>query len=189
MHRFEDHDFELFAHDLQTLAYFCREIERPSAQPVLATMVVEGIEVLSINPPLLVQARKICAATLQAGPPILTPEALPSRRYAITDLLNSLLASSDTASRMACGSALYSALSDFTLRAAGQWCASGKAIPKTIRRFDPALAARFSAAFSALFLESSTQPAQELVEAVLAPYGGLLRAGFRQTAPAEWRDT
>jgi len=188
MHRFENHDFELFAHDIQTLTYFCREIEQPSGQPVLATMVVEGTEIVSTNSSLLAHARKICANTLQSGPPALTPEALESRRYALTDLLYSLLATPDEATRIACGSALYNALSDFSLRSASQWSASGKAIPKTLNRFDPALASRFSAAFSALFADSKMQLTEELVEIVLAPYGGLLRAGFRQIAPAGWRE-
>jgi len=106
MYRFEERDFELFAHDIETLAYFCQEIERPSGQPVLATMVIEGVEVLSTKSPLLEHARKICLDTLQAGPAPLASEALESRRYAITDLLFALLAAPDEASRIACGSAI-----------------------------------------------------------------------------------
>jgi len=188
MYKFENHDFELFAHDFQTLTYFCREMERPSGRPALASMVVEGIEILSTNSLLLAEARKACADTLQAGPPTLTADALQSRRYAITDLLSALLGATDQTTLIACGSTLYDALSDFSLRAAGHWSASGKAIPKALGRFDPALASRFFAAFSALFTHSNLQPAEELVDLVLAPYGGRLRAGFRQEAPAEWRD-
>jgi hypothetical protein len=188
MRTFEQRDFEVFAHDLGTLAYFCRELECPSGQPVLATMIIEGIEVISTSIPLLKSARQICREALQAGPSTLSTEALQSRRYVITDLLLCLLSPQDQAIQIACGSALYAALSDFALRAGGHWSAGGKAVPRTLKAVDPALANRFAAAFSSLFCESRTGLVEELVDAVLAPYGGLFRAGFRQTAPANWRD-
>ena len=47
---------------------------------------------------------------------------------------------------------------------------------------------RVGVAFAALFATSDVVSVQDLVDAVLAPYGGRLREGFVQSAPAEWRD-
>src|ERR1700742_660357 len=59
MVRFDAAYFEVFVHDLGTLAYFCREVERPSAKPVLAAMIVEGVPVLMNDVELLDEARRI----------------------------------------------------------------------------------------------------------------------------------
>ena len=42
MSLFEGQHIELFAHDLATLAYFCREVDRPSGVPALPSMIAEG---------------------------------------------------------------------------------------------------------------------------------------------------
>jgi hypothetical protein len=84
---------------------------------------------------------------------------------------------------IAVGAALYAALSDFALRAAGRWSATGKAIPRALAAMDPDLPARFTTAFTALFATRNAAALQSLVDAVLAPYGGRLRAGYRQVAP------
>jgi hypothetical protein len=88
---------------------------------------------------------------------------------------------------IAAGAALHIALAEFTLRAAGRWSARGKAIPRALAAMDPSLAAPFTTAFTALFATRSVAPVQSLVDAVLAPHGGRLRAGYRQVAPAAWR--
>jgi hypothetical protein len=69
MNAFEDRLIETFAHDPGTLAYFCREIDRPSGLPILPTMIAEGIPVLSESSTLLEDARQIAAEILRAGPP------------------------------------------------------------------------------------------------------------------------
>ncbi len=89
---------------------------------------------------------------------------------------------------LAAGTALYAALADFALRGANRWSASGKALPGALKGLDPALATRFEVAFTALFATSDVVSVQGLVDAVLAPFGGRLREGFVQSAPAEWRD-
>jgi hypothetical protein len=53
---------------------------------------------------------------------------------------------------------------------------------------DPTLATQFEAAFTALFAAGDVRYVHDLVDAVLTPYGGRLREGFQQSAPAEWRD-
>jgi len=45
MTMFEGQDIEVFAHDLRTLAQFCRDIDRQSGVAVLPAMVAEGIAI------------------------------------------------------------------------------------------------------------------------------------------------
>ena len=52
---------------------------------------------------------------------------------------------------LAIGTSLYNALADFFLRAAGEWNATGKAIPNAIAATDPKIADQFGSAFSSLF--------------------------------------
>lgn len=184
---FEDQLVEAFAHDLGTLAYFCREIDRPSGLPVLPTMIGEGIPVLSAPSTLLQEARRIAAEMLRSGPPPLTAETVQARRYAITELAATLADYRSETVVIATGAALHFALADFALRATGRWSATGKAIPRALAAMNPGLAAQFTTAFAALFATSNVAPVQSLVDAVLAPHGGRLRAGYRQAAPAAWR--
>jgi hypothetical protein len=184
---FDGQLIETFAHDLGTFEYFCREIDRPSGFPVLPTMIAEGIPVLSKTSSLLQKARQIAAETLQSGPPPLAVETIWARRYAITVMAATLADHHSEGVVIATGAALYTALADFALRAAGHWSATGKAIPGALAAMDPSLAEEFVAAFGALFTARNVAPLQSLVDAVLAPHGGRLRAGYRQVAPGTWR--
>ena len=184
---FEGRDVEVFVHDLGTLRYFCDEIDRPSAQPSLPTMVVEGREILCKSPALLSECRRICRETLEAGPPPPGETGLANRRYAITDLALSLSVPRSRAEVLAIGCALYSMLAHFCLRAAEVWDADGKALSAAIAMLDQGLAGRFTSAFTALISMGEDTEVQALVDEVLKPYGGRLRVGYQQTAPTEWR--
>lgn len=183
MTRFEGQHIEVFAHDLDTLAYFCREVDRPSGVPALPAMLDGGVEVWSRVPATLVTAREISRETLRLGPPLLDEVALRTRRYAITDLAMALQDGRDRHVLLAAGTALYSALADFALRASNRWSASGKALPRALTAMDAQLAERFEAAFTTLFAAGEAASVQSLVNSVLAPHGGRLREGFHQGAP------
>jgi hypothetical protein len=185
---FEGRHIEVFAHDLGTLAYFCRELDRPSGRPALPTMIVEGISVLSESSAVLEAARQIAADTLRQGPPVLDGAALRARRYAITDLATALRANSARSVRLATGSALLGELADFALRAEGRWSASGKALSCALAIAVPQFAERLETAFTALFAQGDVTLVQALVDDVLEPHGGRLREGYRQVAPVDWSD-
>jgi hypothetical protein len=188
MVRFEGHDFEVFAHDLATFSYFFREIETTSGHPVLVKMVAEGVPIKSDSPALVATAKQMALATLQSGPPTLDRTTLELRRYGITDLAQALSAPRDEATILAIGATLYTALADFFLRAAGHWSAAGKATPNALATADLWIADQFAVAFSALFKTGNTTPVLTLVDAILEPYGGRIRVGFKHLAPPNWRD-
>jgi hypothetical protein len=186
---FEGHYIEAFAQDLGTLAYFCRELDRPSGRPVLPVMIAEGIAAFSRNSTLLEAARKIANETLRLGPPPLDAAAIRARCYAITDLATKLRPDGRKNVLLAAGAALYCELADFALRANGHWSATGNAVPRALAMVGPDLADQFETAFGDLFANRQIAPVQALVDAVLQPHGGRIREGYCQTAPAAWTDT
>lgn len=186
---FEGHHIEAFAQDIGTLAYFCRELDRPSGRPVLPVMIAEGIAALSRDSGLLDAARKIANETLRRGPPPLDTTAIRARCYAITDLATKLRPDAPRDVLLAAGATLYCELADFALRANGHWSATGKAIPRALAIAKPGLAEQFETAFGDLFANGQIAPVQALVDDVLQPHGGRVREGYLQTAPAAWTDT
>jgi len=188
MVEFEGQHVEVFAHDLDTLAYFCHAVDRPSGLPALPSMVTKGIVVLSRSPPALTAAREIATETLRLGPPPLDTTTLRTRRFVISELAVAVRPDRDRHVLLAAGASLYTSLADFALRAAGRWSASGKALPRALTTMDPALATRFETAFTTLFSMGDVAPVQSLVDTVLTPYGGRLRGGYFMRAPAEWRE-
>jgi len=179
--------FEIFAHDLRSLEYFLCEIERPSGEPSLACMVDEGIPVLGIGTPLESVAKKLARDFLASGPTPLDDAGIGQRRYAITDMAEAISNAGSTAQRLAIGSALYAALGNFVLAANGRWTAAGKALPAALEIHSPGMQQAFTSAFEQLYTQGNDSLVQDLVSKTLKPFGGRLRAGFRQQAPASWR--
>lgn len=177
---------EAFVHDPETLHYFMAEFDRPSGVPSMPAMVTEGI-VVPGETALSARLKQQAAEVLKAGPPPLDARELDKRRYFISDLADDLVAPRSAAEARATGTRLYGILADFALRAAGEWSATGKSIPRRLRAVDGELAGRFDAAFEALFANNDANPVIELVDRVLKPYGGRLRDGFEEHAPPDWR--
>lgn len=180
-------DFEVFAHDLRTLAYFLEHVERPSGKPVLACMVDEGVVVIGAGDRMEEDARRLARACLAAGPLPLDEAGMAGQRYAIANLALALRSAGGEAERLAIGSPLYVALARFALLANGRWAAEGKALPRALRSVGSELDKVFIQAFAELYARGDDGAVQTLVREVLGPFGGPLRAGYRQQAPASWR--
>jgi len=177
---------EVFVHDPETLHHFFTEVDRPTGVVPLAYMVAEGIELPEttlLGGTLQWLARQV----IEAGPPALDPAALRTRRYVVTDLVDDLRAPRSDAERVAIGVRLHDALAELYLRSRGQWSARGKHVPRALAAADPEFAARFVAAFDALFVRRDAAPVLALAAQALAPLGGFLFAGHRLDAPPAWR--
>ena len=185
---FEGQRIEVFAHDLNTLAYFCRVIDCPSGIPALPAMVSEGIVVLARSPGVLTAARDLAAETLRLGPPPLDDADLRARRFADSELAAALQLDRGRHVLLAVGAALYTALADFALRANNHWSGSGKSLPRALAAMEPALASQFEAAFFTLFAAGDAASVQGLVDNILSSHGGRLREGYQQSALPEWRE-
>jgi|SRR5450830_403297 len=184
----EGRTVELFAHDLGTYTYFCRELDAPGGKVPLVMMVIEGENIIASGEHyarLQALARSIHAA----GPPALTVVALQMRRYEITTLLEDLVDSRHAGEALAVACRLYEVLADLHLRAAGQWSGGGKHLYRQLHAFDAATAEALDAALRlvASDLEAGQRAYAQLVAGVLAPVGGPLLHGHSLPAPAHWR--
>ena len=184
----EGRTVELFAHDLATFTYFCREMDAPGGTVPLAHMVLEGGNIL-VAGDAYARLHALAHAIDAAGPPVLDAENLQRRRYAITTALEDLVDSTQPGEALAVACQLYGALADLHLRAAGVWSGGGKHLFRCLQAFDAAIAGQLD---GALRLVASDLPAgqrafEHVTAAVLAPVGGPLLHGFCLPAPAHWR--
>ena len=184
----EGRTVELFAHDLATFTYFCKEMDAPGGTVPLAMMVLEG-ENIAAPGPQHAQLLALAQAFAAAGPPMLDAENLQRRRYAITTALEDLVDSRHPGEALAVACQLYEALADLHLRAAGVWSGGGKHLFRCLQAFDAAIAAQLDGALrlTAADLSAGQRAFEQVTAAVLAPVGGPLLDGFTLPAPAHWR--
>lgn len=183
---FNNFPVEAFVHDPETLRYFILEVDRPSGTPMLAQMIVEGIEIPGPNA-LSRSLKEFAAADIAAGPPPLSPDDRRGYRYAITDLIDDLRQPRSEAELMATGTRLYGSLANYYLRMNDFWSAAGKSIPRVLRRANEELSARFISSFQALFQKGEIGSVLTLAAEILEPDGGFLFDGYRLDAPPGWR--
>ena len=69
MSLFEGRHIEMFAHDLATLAYFCREVDRPSGMAALPTMIAEGVALVTRSPTTLEAQDRLLTRRCASGRP------------------------------------------------------------------------------------------------------------------------
>ena len=184
----EGRTVELFAHDVATFTYFCKEMDAPGGTVPLAMMVVEGENIVAAGDA-YARLQALAHAFVTAGPPVLDAENLQRRRYAITTALEDLVDSTQPGEALAVACQLYSALADLHLRTAGVWSGGGKHLFRRLQAYDAAIAGQLD---GALRLVASDLPAGQrafgqVAAAVLAPVGGPLLDGFFLPAPAHWR--
>ncbi|MGF6119423.1 putative nucleotidyltransferase [Janthinobacterium lividum] len=179
---------ELYGHDLRSFDYFCRKMDRPGGRIPMAMMVIEGRNLL---PQTSASAAlyQLAQAIYDEGPPALTPDALASRRYEITTLLEDLVDSTVAEETLAIATKLYDVLANFVLRAGGAWSGVGKHLARRLRAHNPSIADDLHAAMRAILLDppAGKQAFGDLVARALQPYGGPLLDGFALHAPAEWK--
>jgi len=184
----EGRTVELFAHDLGTYTYFCREFDAPSGTVPLVMMVVEGENIVASGEH-YARLQALAQSIHAAGPPALTAVNLQMRRYEITTLLEDLADSRHAGEALAVACRLYELLADLRLRAADQWSGGGKHLYRRLHAFDAVVAEQLDAALRLLAsdLAAGQQAYAQLAASVLAPVGGPLLHGHSLPAPAHWR--
>lgn len=174
---FEGWPVEIFVHTPDSARrYFASDAAR--RMPSLPVMVAEG-ELLRSAGDVAQTLRAAAERLLDAGPEPFTPEMIESHRYFITDLLDDLEGAVDGAERFFIAAELASRTIDLWLGVHGQWTGRGKWALRALRRHDAVQADRLEAALAQLE-RGERQPLIGFVEAVLAPVGGRLFAGYRQ---------
>jgi hypothetical protein len=177
---------EVFVHDPQTLRYFVNEVDRPSGVPVLATMVLEGIELPGRNE-FSSALKELARANIESGPPAWSDKDIAMSRYAITNLIDDLRAPRSRTEFTAATASLYALLAEHYLRSRRLWGARGKAIPRYLSSVSAEFGATFCEAFQAAFEDGNIGKLVSLSEDVLRPNGGWLFDGHLLHAPESWR--
>jgi hypothetical protein len=134
---FEKADMEIFAHDLSSLSYFCRELGRPSGEPALARMIEDGVLVLCESRDLIDAAREIAHTTINTGPLALGEGSLDALRYGITDLAEALRDPLSSAQQIAIGNSLYAALTTLLSAQEATGQRAGRHCRQRFQPFDP----------------------------------------------------
>lgn len=183
---FEGMPVELFVNDLETLAFFMFERDRPAGFCTMANMVTEGLvwpEACALSN----QAKALAREVLELGPSPWRQDQIDASRYAITDLLDDLHAPRNLHEQIATGALLYRKIADHYLRTRQEWSASNKWIPRRLHAVDPLFAARFQDAMLTLCRHGEDEPLINLAMEVINQDGGPLFDGYMVHAPANWR--
>ena len=177
---------EAFVHDPETLNYFFLEVDRKAGVPSLPQMVVEGIEIPESTDASR-SLKELAASVLAMGPAPLSRQDRDALRYGVTDLVDDIREPRSRDELTAAGAKLFEVLANYYLRTRGLWSATGKSLPRALKRADAALSVRHCRSFEALFTEGEVGSVIALAEGLLESDGGLLFDGYRLDAPAEWR--
>lgn len=177
---------EAFIHDLSTLAYFFKEIDRKTGVPSLATMISEGVEIPESSG-FSALCKNLANTQISKGPPKWHKYEIDASRYSITNLVDDIRQPRSYMEVVASGSALHSALAIHVFRTRGMWSAGGKMIPRQLENTLPDIATDWRISFTRLFETGCSDSLVSMVEMLLEPDGGFLFEGYSQTAPANWR--
>lgn len=183
---FEGMPVEVFVNDLETLAFFMFERDRPAGFCTMANMVTEGL-VWPEESNLSEQARGLAREVLELGPSPWRQDQIDASRYAITDLLDDLHAPRNLHEQIATGALLYRKIAEHYLRTRKEWSASNKWIPRRLHAVDPLFASRFQDAMLTLCRHGEDEPLINLAMEVINQDGGPLFDGYMVHAPANWR--
>nr|WP_255479790.1 nucleotidyltransferase domain-containing protein [Quadrisphaera sp. RL12-1S] len=160
---------ELFAYTEEGFEHWAA-LEVRAHRPVIITMLLEGRPLRSS--PLLSDLRSRWRPVLEAGPRASARE-LDALRYVVTDLLDDVGDAQDPAEHRYLQGLLFERTAALVLLSHGRWLASGKHLPRALRRWNAARAEVLVGAF----LSGEPERLVAAVEAELAPLGGRLQAG------------
>ena len=167
---------ELFIHDRKTLDHYLAK-DITGRRPTLHRMIAGGVPLLTPDADLdEVQAR--CLAVLAEGPLPLPADELAWARYALTDLLDDLVHSTDPGETAVIAADAWQATADLALDGARHWRGRGKWLVRELRDLDPAFAHRW------LVARHRPEAILALAREVLQTVGGPLFEGTTCRAPA-----
>lgn len=170
---------EAFVHSVESVRRFF-QTDAKDRRPMLPMMCAEGV-ILRDREGVAGQVKAEAQTLLDAGPAPLTPDERDDRRYFLTDLLDDFEGCDRPEELLYIAPELAAQAADFVLAFNGRWSTKGKWIPRSLRRYDSALAARLTTALEAVYCHGEREPLVAFVDAVLAPAGGRLFAGYTRS--------
>lgn len=179
---YEGWPIDAFVLDFDSLCLFLEEARAGNGISGLSTMILNGREVLQPSE-FSEQIKKFVQTKVNEGPQCWTQEIIDKERFLITDALEDIKFPVSQAEQMASVAWLLEAIGQFYFRAQNKWCASGKSLMRYLHREDARLAKEFTKGFGTLFKHQDTTALEQVVQKILAPYGGFLWHGFNSQAP------
>ncbi|WP_430788288.1 nucleotidyltransferase domain-containing protein [Virgibacillus flavescens] len=167
---------EVFVHNLTSYKRFF-EADFKRARPSLQRMVVEGTILRDCG--IVTSIKQEAKDILDMGPEVWTEEVIRQKRYFITDALDDFIGSTDRSEQIFIANSLAELLHEFILRVNGHWIGASKWIVRALKQYDANFAEEFVNAFDSFYRTDEKEKVIELVQGVLAPYGGrLFEGGF-----------
>jgi hypothetical protein len=176
---------ETWIHDPETAWFFMTEFDSQQNQPILSTMLVEGIE-LPHSTELSQRIKGIARSFIEQGPAELAREREMQYRYGITSMLDDIRDENDRDRLLCSVNQLFTTLSDYYFRVNRVWGATGKRGIERMRAIDNGFADRFRDAFENFYKNGTRDSVLKLACGLLDSHGGPLY-DWRQEAPAECR--
>ncbi|MFF2411396.1 nucleotidyltransferase domain-containing protein [Streptomyces sp. NPDC058092] len=124
---------------------------------------------------LAAEARKLTAA----GPPTVSAEEIDDCRYAITDLLDDLVGSTDQSERLFIATELVRRTGEMALTVGGSWGGGGKWLARRLETTAPGLSMRLHDGLSEV-LAGRIGPLVTVVDEVVEQVGGRLWVGYKR---------
>lgn len=173
---------EAFVHTRQSLdTFWDSDAERRVCS--LLRMCTESV-VLTDRAGLAEEIRATAAARLAAGPPPLDDAGWERLRYGLTDLLDDMAGCEDEAELLFIAGAVVRQVAGLALELAGQWSATGKALPRALRDVDPDLLERLVNGHRHVVSYGDTAVLHRAAVDVLMAAGGALMVGYRAAGPS-----
>ncbi|KRG11499.1 nucleotidyltransferase domain-containing protein [Lederbergia galactosidilytica] len=166
---------ECFVHNLSSYKKFF-ESDCKSAKPSMPKMVSEGIVLRGA--PIIKTIKKEANDLLKKGPDKWSKETIDMKRYFLTDVLDDFKGCSKREEAIFLVNTLAELTIEFILRMNRQWIGSSKWTIRALKNFDEDLAKDFILALETFYQKNEKGKIIQFVEEAIAPYGGLLFAGF-----------
>ncbi|QDP39405.1 nucleotidyltransferase domain-containing protein [Radiobacillus deserti] len=166
---------EVFVHNRTSYQAFF-ESDKKRARPSLPRMIAEGIVLKDDGE--MEAIRKEAAELLELGPEPWSKDVIDMKRYFITDALDDFIGSTNRAEDLFIANALTEQASEFVLRTNGKWIGASKWVVRSLKEYDGVLAQQFVSSFDLFYRNGDKSKVINLVDEILAPFGGRLFEGF-----------
>ena len=172
---------DAFVYDPDTLRNSFEESKSGNGISGLIEMIIYGKEVLEPSP-FSRDIYKVAQSYKESGPAIWSQAQVDKERFLITDILDDIKFPKNREEQVTSAVHLYEPLIQFYFRADKKWAASGKSLMRLFIVANPNLAVEFNQSFTNLVQTGDASGIEQVVQTILAPYGGLLWDGFRSDA-------
>ncbi|WP_332871750.1 nucleotidyltransferase domain-containing protein [Paraliobacillus zengyii] len=170
-----DWPIEVFVHNLASYKSFIA-MDAAKGLSSLPRMVVDGFVLRDLG--MIDKIKEEAQELIDKGPSSWSMETIQTRRYTITDMVDDLLGSKKREEDICIVMSVAPLIPEFYLRTNHQWIGESKWIHRALKKYDPSFANRYTQAFEDFFQTGTKAEIVNIIDEVLAPFGGRLFEGF-----------